>query len=241
MGSVIEKIQIEGNSSVDLFGVLAHIRRNVLMNTSLLSPVVAKVPVIVLLVMNPATLNSKIPTMPETDNPNKVVMLAPETKSTEKSTYVIAPEVEEAQQSGNDFLLPRETQTALKIQDFDYLGHKYKVVYASDGDTPENEINNIYFYKDNKKMNPGNLFGLIHHETVEGKTFEGALIKTPLYRDNKLKAIIESEIELPKYVSDFMYSVINNKTNFKNGLYLVTLYKSSSSLLSPSKITQKFD
>ena len=55
----------------------------------------AKVPVIVLLAMNPATLNSKIPTMPEADNPNKVVMLAPETKSAEKSTYVIAPEVQQ--------------------------------------------------------------------------------------------------------------------------------------------------
>ena len=223
------------------FGEKQRVHENVPAESSNRASDFAKVPVIVLLAMNPATLNSKIPTIPEADNPNKVVMLAPETKSAEKSTYVISPEVEETQQSGNDFILPRETQTALKIQDFDYLGHKYKVVYASDGDTPENEINNIYFYKDNKKMNPGNLFGLIHHETVEGKTFEGALIKTPLYRDNKLKAIKESEIELPKYVSDFMYSVINNKTNFKNGLYLVTLYKSSSSLLSPSKITQKFD
>ena len=233
-------IQIEGNSIVDSFGVLAHIRRNVLMNTSLLSPVVAKVPVIVLLAMNPATLNSKIPTMSETDNPNKVVMLAPETKSAEKSTYVISPELQEVEQSGNDFILPRETQTALKIQDFDYLGHKYKVVYASDGDTPENEINNIYFFKDNRKMNPGNLFGLIHHETVDGKTFEGALIKTPLYRDNKLKAIKESEIELPQYVSDFMYDIINGKTKYKNGLYLVSLYKSNSSVVKTPEIVSKY-
>lgn len=98
MESVMDKIQIEGNSIVDSFGVLEHIRRNVLMNTSLLSPVLAKVPVIVLLAMNPATLNSKIPTMPETDNPNKVVMLAPETKSAEKSTYVISPGLQETQQ-----------------------------------------------------------------------------------------------------------------------------------------------
>ena len=89
-------------------------------------------------------------------------------------------------------------------------------------------------------MNPGRVFGLIHHETVEGKTFEGALIKTPLYRDNKLKAIMESEIELPKYVSDFMYNVINNKTNFKNGLYLVTLYKSSSSVVKTPEIVSKY-
>ena len=220
------KEKVEKGSGTD-------IRRN--------SSMMTKVPVIVLLAMNPATLNSAIPQMSEIGNPEQIIMLTSEPKSTEKSTYVISPEDQEVEQSGNDFILPRETQTALKIQDFDYLGHKYKVVYASDSDTPENEINNIYFYKDDKKMNPGNMFGLIHHETVDGKTFEGALIKTPLYRDNKLKAIKESEIELPKYISDFMYSVINDKTNFKNGLYLVTLYKSSSSLLSPSKITQKFD
>ena len=62
------------------------------------SSIMTKVPVIVLLAMNPATLDSKIPTMPETDNPNKVVMLAPETKSVEKSTYVIAPGLQEIQQ-----------------------------------------------------------------------------------------------------------------------------------------------
>lgn len=222
------------------FGEKQRVHDNVPVENSNRASDLAKVPVIVLLAMNPATLNSKIPTMPETDSPNQIVMLAPETKSAEKSTYVISPEVEETQQSGNDFLLPSETQTALKIQDFDYLGHKYKVVYTSDGDTPENEINNIYFYKDNKKMNPGNLFGLIHHETVEGKTFEGALIKTPLYRDNKLKAIKESEIELPQYVSDFMYDIINGKTKYKNGLYLVSLYKSNSSVVKTPEIVSKY-
>jgi hypothetical protein len=36
--------------------------------------------------------------IPETDNLNKVVMLAPETKSAEKSTYVISPGLQETQQ-----------------------------------------------------------------------------------------------------------------------------------------------
>ena len=58
----------------------------------------AKVPVIVLLAMNPATLNSAIPVMPETDNPNNIVMLAPEQKSVDKNTYVIAPELQDIQQ-----------------------------------------------------------------------------------------------------------------------------------------------
>ena len=40
----------------------------------------------------------EIPMIPETENPNKVVMLAPEIKSAEKSTYVIAPELQDIQQ-----------------------------------------------------------------------------------------------------------------------------------------------
>lgn len=62
------------------------------------SSIMTKVPVIVLLAMNPATLNSAIPVMPETDNPNNIVMLTPEQKSVDKNTYVIAPELQDIQQ-----------------------------------------------------------------------------------------------------------------------------------------------
>ena len=62
------------------------------------SSIMTKVPVIVLLAMNPATLSSAIPVMPETDNPNNIVMLAPEQKSVDKNTYVIAPELQDIQQ-----------------------------------------------------------------------------------------------------------------------------------------------
>ena len=80
------------------FGEKQRVHENVPAESSNRASDLAKVPVIVLLAVNPATLNSKIPTMPETDNPNKVVMLAPETKSAEKSTYVIAPGLQEIQQ-----------------------------------------------------------------------------------------------------------------------------------------------
>lgn len=66
------------------------------------SSLMKKVPVIVLLAMNPATLNSAIPMMPETDNPDKIVMLAPEQKADIKSTYVINPMVEQASQQSDD-------------------------------------------------------------------------------------------------------------------------------------------
>lgn len=62
------------------------------------SSIMTKVPVIVLLAMNPTTLSSAIPVMPETDNPNNIVMLAPEQKSVDKNTYVIAPELQDIQQ-----------------------------------------------------------------------------------------------------------------------------------------------
>ena len=73
----------------------------------------AKVPVIVLLAMNPATLNSAIPTMPETDNPNKITILAPKTKSSD-ATYLISPETEELQQDEPPFGLTGNRRTATR-------------------------------------------------------------------------------------------------------------------------------
>ena len=201
----------------------------------------AKVPVIVLLAMNPATLNSAIQTMPETDNPNKITILAPETKSSDALTYVISPEVEELQQDEPDFILPSSTQTILYIKDFKYLNHTYKMVCTSDAATSSNTMDNIYMYKDNQKMHPANVIGLVQHQVENGNDFVGAILSTEVYKDNKLKGVIHSEIELPKQLSDFIYSVIDGKTKFKNSLNDITLYKSSSPVISSSKIVAKYD
>lgn len=224
MKSVIEKTQIEGCSVVDSFGVLAHIRRNVLVNTSLLSPVLAKVPVIVLLAMNPATLNSKIPAMPETDNPNKVVMLAPETKSAEKSTYVISPEVEETQQSDAPF-----GWVSLK---------RYNIPFVMRGKTPVNEftmvfatstlangdytkITDVFLINDddfpsvNPYYAPPRLERLYYHNTKDGKEYYGAYIAEPICnKDGVEKAFRRIEKRIDNNTAKQIINLLKGKTKW---------------------------
>lgn len=63
------------------------------------SSMLTKVPVIVMLAMNPATLNSAIPMSPDFDNPNQIVMLAPQVKKDELSYTTF----QEAQQSKHPY------------------------------------------------------------------------------------------------------------------------------------------
>lgn len=191
--------------------------------------------------MNPATLNSAIPTMLETDNPNKITILAPETKSSDAATYVISPETEELQQDEPDFILPSSTQTILYIKDFKYFNHTYKMVCTSDAATPSNAMDNIYMYKDNQKMHPANVIGLVQHQVENGNDFVGAILSRGIFRDNELKAVTQSEIKLPKQISDFVFDVIEGKTKYKNSLNDITLYMSNSPVVSSPKTTAKYE
>lgn len=119
----------------------------------------AKVPVVVLLAMNPATLNSAIPTMPETDNPNKITILAPETKSVDAATYVIAPETEEVEQSDPPFgwALFRDVTEDIKLNvSAKGNGANYHMVFTAPRSSND-KINNIYFIKDGSvgSVDPG--------------------------------------------------------------------------------------
>lgn len=197
----------------------------------------AKVPVIVLLAMNPATLNSAVPLMTQEANSNKITVLAPETKSVQNTDYVIAPSVDAVEQSGNDFVLPHGNP--MRVQDFDYFGHKYKVVYASTTTDDYDDITSIFFYKDGKKTNPADMIGFVYHEDPQtGKNFYGAIIRQRIYKDYKRIGTIESEIELPQFVSDYIIKVMNGETKFINNLSTIDLYKSKSLRLMTSKVTK---
>lgn len=199
----------------------------------------AKVPVIVLLAMNPATLNSASPIMTQEVNENRITVLAPETSAVQKSDYIISPVVDGVEQSGNDFVLPQGNP--MYVQDFDYFNHKFKVVYASTFKNTDNDIRDIYFYKDGERVNPAIMRGLVYHEDpATGKNFYGAIIRKNIYKDYKCKGSIVSEIELPKFVSDYILKVMNNETKFINNLTMVDLYESKSLRLMKSKVT-KYD
>ena len=243
MESVIEKTQIEGCSIVDSFGVLAHIRRNVLVNTSLISPVLAKVPVIVLLAMNPATLNSKIPTMPETDNPNKVVMLTPEPKSAEKSTYVISPDVEETQQSDPTYGWGMLSKVNILHQRNAYVnGAKYHLVYATSGKDDKKDVTNVYLFKDGSysskdpSIPPPKIIKLIYHNIGDGKEFLGAVVYEEVVdKFGNYKGTMKYELKLDDDSATHLINFCQDKSSMKNStqFYIV---ESDSPKLMPLKV-----
>lgn len=199
----------------------------------------AKVPVIVMLAMNPATLNSTIPMGPESEVANKIEALAPASKSLDASTYVLSPITDEVEQSGKDFVVP--AGNLMYVQNFDYFGHKYNVVYSSTSDSHYDDISNIYFYKDGEKVTPAKMYGLVYHEDpATGKNFYGAIILKEFIKNNKRIGAVESEIELPSYISDFIIKVLNDETKFINNLTTIDLYKSKSLRLKHTR-TIKYD
>ncbi len=201
------------------------------------SSMMTKVPLIVLLAMNPATLNSAIPMAPEFDNSDRIVMIAPKSKFTENSVYVYNPGYEEISQSNDNFKLPHSSQKALYVQNFKYNAHNFVVAYADDG-YKKDVINNIYFYQDGKIDNPALLIGIVHHKSEDGKESYGAILSRNIYKNNKHTATIDSEIRLPEEISDFIFRVINNESDYKANLKYLKLYKSDSSALMTTKITR---
>lgn len=110
-----------------------------------------KVPVIVLLAMNPATLNSAIPTQPEADNPDQIVMV-----EAEHSTSVKSPQVESTQKSNAPFGWEIFNS---KLEDIKFSmpatgnGAPYHLVFTAPKNVND-RIDNVYLVKDGR---PGSI------------------------------------------------------------------------------------
>ena len=222
MESVIGKTQIEKCSIADSFGVLKRIRRNVLNNTSLLSPVLAKVPVIVLLAMNPATLNSAIPALPETDNPDKIVMLSPEQKA-----YSIAPEMQDVQQSDPTYGWGMLSTVNILHQRNAYVnGAKYHLIYATAGKDDKKNVTNVFLFKDGSysskdpSMPPPSIIKLVYHNIGEGKEILGAVVYNQVVnKDGEYKGTIKAELRLDDDSATELINFLQGKTNMKNATH----------------------
>ena len=201
------------------------------------SSMMTKVPVIVLLAMNPATLNSAIPKLPRIENPNQLLILAPEPKLKDNYQYTFYPGIEEISQAGDEFELPSSNQTALYVQKFKYNAHNYIVAYADNGYTKD-VINNIYFYRDGKIDNPDLLTGIIHHKSGDGKEFYGAMLSKNIYKNNKHTTTIDYELRLPSEISDYIIKIINNNSDYKANLKYIKFYESDSSYIMKPKTTR---
>lgn len=209
------------------FGEKQGVHENVPAESSNRASDFAKVPVIVLLAMNPATLNSKIPTMPETDNPNKVVMLAPETKSAEKSTYVIAPEVQQTRPKYAPY-----GWTHLRHGKIQYV-ENIKVNNYKDMDlvffTPEsekkinNEVSEIFIIMKNQKgckniiPHPPKIVKIVYHNIGKDKEYCSVLTEGYLVNDDgDAIGYAYSELKIDDDTANKILAFRLDKTEWKN-------------------------
>ena len=230
MASITEKIQIgRDHNAVDSFGVLERTRRSVLTDTSVLSSVLAKVPVVVLLAMNPATLNSAIPKAPETENPNQIVMLAPETKSPEKSTYVMKPETQETQQSDapygwvslKEYKIPYVTRGKNPMYGFNML-------FATNLYTDYRKVTDVFIVEDDQYPSndiftpPPRVEELYYHNTGDGKEYYGAYIADPISdKDGNRVLFRRHEVKIDDNTAKQIINLIKGKTKWINETHIL--------------------
>lgn len=196
-----------------------------------------KVPVIVLLAMNPATLNSAIPTQPEADDPNHIVMVASESEKAE-SAYATYPQVESTQQSDAPF-----GWVSLK---------RYKIPFIMRGKTPVNEftmvfatstlangdytkITDVFLINDddfpsvNPYDAPPRLERLYYHNTKDGKEYYGAYIAEPICnKDGVEKAFRRIEKRIDNNTAKQIINLLNGNTKWTNETK-IKLYETASS------------
>lgn len=182
-----------------------------------------KVPVIVLLAMNPATLNSAIPTQPETDNPNHIAMVVSGSEKAE-STYATYPQVKSTQQSDAPF-----GWVSLK---------RYKIPFIMRGKTPVNEftmmfatstlangdyskITDVFILRDGQNPSnrlftpPPKLERLYYHNTGDGKEYYGAYIADPISDKNGNEVdFVRHEIKIDEGTAKQIINLLKGKTKW---------------------------
>ena len=186
----------------------------------------AKVPVIVLLAMNPATLNSAIPMMPETDNPDKIVMLAPETKSADAATYVISPETEELQQTDppygwlslKRYKIQNEVHGKSPMFEYDML---FATSTLANGDY--NKITDVFIIRNGQNPSnnpytpPPKVEKLYYHNTEDGKEYYGAYIADPISDSaGNEKSFKRHEIRIDDNTTKQIINLIKGNTKWDN-------------------------
>lgn len=205
----------------------------------------AKVPVIVLLAMNPATLNSAISTMPESDNPNRITILAPEAKSTPGAAYVIAPNGEEVEQSEypygwiglKRFRIQKEQHGVTPLYEYDML---FATSVHANGDF--NKITDVFICTDfdnpsaNPYTPPPKVEALYFHNTGDGKEFYGAKIAGDLCnKEGKKVGFSRQEMRIDNNTAKEILDLIMNRTKWEDATKIKYHVTQSAKLLPTEK------
>ena len=198
----------------------------------------AKVPVIVLLAMNPATLNSAIPAMPETDNPNQIVMLAPKIKAN-KSAYVLSPQIEQTKQAQYPYGWAYfSTHNILYKNKAIGNGADYTIIYAAIDRYSNKDVSNVYLVKEGQNTSsdpdipPPNVIRLLYHNIGLDKEFVGAVLYEEIIgKDGELKGTMHREVRLDDDTANHLMLMLADKTNLNNKTSIRLVETDSPSLM----------
>ena len=186
------------------------------------APLGKTVPVIVLMAMNPALLNSAA-TMSnlqgEEENPNLITMAEPaQNFEIDDATYVMQPETaRETQNSKNYILGPR--RKALKVDQLKNFDDTYDIVYTSSSTFGEGAIEMIYFFENGELDygKSGRMDALVFHNLGKEEEYCGAYIIQPIY-DNKNEYVrtIAYELELPNDIAQTIINILSDGDPWEN-------------------------
>ncbi len=209
------------------FGEKQRVHENVPAVSSNRASDLAKVPVIVLLAMNPATLNSKIPTMPETDSPNQIVMIMPETNSAEKLSYIVSPEIQQPKQdtppfgwaSLNFYDIKKVIHGTMPLAEFDMLFATTK----NAGYDYQRDVTHVFLIQKGGKVakskytEPPKIEQLIYHNTGDGKEFYTIRVyETLLDNDGNETRAMRSEMRIDDKSAQELQKLLDNNSSWNN-------------------------
>lgn len=210
------------------FGAKEKVEKGSVTDISRNSSMMTKVPLIVLLAMNPATLNSAIPMMPETDNPNQIVMLAPETKAADKSAYALSPQIEQTEQTQHPYGWAYfSTHNILYKNKAIGNGADYTIIYAAIDRYSNKDVSNVYLVKEGQNTSsdpdipPPKIIRLLYHNIGPDKEFVGAVLYEHIVNKNgELKGSMHREVRLDDDTANHLMLMLASKTNLNNKTHI---------------------
>lgn len=193
------------------------------------APLGKTVPVIVLMAMKPALLNSAA-TMSnlqgEEENPNLITMAEPaQNFEIDDATYVMQPKVEEVQQSvapyGWKSLTHYKIQKVIPVDSPLLKGH---MIFATGGRAETlKEITEVFLIDSslpsasNPYTDPPKVEKVIFHNTHDGKERYGFYVYQPVMDANgKEIRAIRWEIKIDSNSTNELLKLLNNQTQWKN-------------------------
>lgn len=224
------KEKVEKGSGTD-------IRRN--------SSMMTKVPVIVLLAMNPATLNSAIPQMSEIGNQDQIVMLTQPTERNE-SVYVTSPAIEQEEQSEYPFgWASLDYYTIKKVISGKNSFFNYDILFTTSknaGIDPEKEITDIFMIKKGARTakseytKPPKIEGVVHHKLQDGREFYTVkLFERSLDQDGIEIGAMRYETRIDNESAKELVKLLTNQTRWENTTLIKLTESNTPSIMKPIK------